>query len=138
MLLQLPHEALSNYLVVDHVAHSKFDASSRPKEKNRTPSSQENEGAKANFPFTHQPARKLPPTISHSCVKLVVVVKMSLIGRFLLIFDNFENVYLFSNPNTSAKTVLKYTRHIPKFKFDITKLNASCLSVIALLIFKLY
>ena len=26
MLLQLPHEAFSNYLVVDHVAHSKFDA----------------------------------------------------------------------------------------------------------------
>ena len=33
MLLQLPHEALSNYLVVDHVAHSKFDASSSPKER---------------------------------------------------------------------------------------------------------
>jgi hypothetical protein len=50
MLLQLPHEALSNYLVVvDYVAHSKFDASiSSPKEKNRTPSGQENEGAKAN------------------------------------------------------------------------------------------
>ena len=30
MLLQLPHEA--NYLVVDHVAHFKFDVSSRPKE----------------------------------------------------------------------------------------------------------
>ena len=25
MLLQLPHEAHSNYLVVDHVAHSKFE-----------------------------------------------------------------------------------------------------------------
>ena len=30
------------------MAHSKFDASSSPKEKNRTPSGQENEGAKAN------------------------------------------------------------------------------------------
>jgi hypothetical protein len=29
-VIQLPHEALSNYLVVDHVAHSKFDASSSP------------------------------------------------------------------------------------------------------------
>ena len=48
MLLQLHQQALSNYLVVDHVAHSKFDASSSPKEKNRTPSVQENEGAKAN------------------------------------------------------------------------------------------
>jgi hypothetical protein len=53
----------------------------------------------------------------------------------LLIFDNFEIVYLFSNPNISAKTVLKYTWHIPKFKLDIIELNASCLSVIALLIF---
>ena len=89
MLLQLLHKALSNYLVVDHVAHSKFDASSSPKEKNRTPSGQENEGAKANHPFTHHSARKLPPKLSHSCIKLVAVVKISLIGRFLLIFDNF-------------------------------------------------
>ena len=95
-------------------------------------------GPRPITPFTHQSARKLPPKISHSCVKLVAVVKISLIGRFLLIFDNFENVYLFSNPNISAKTVLKYTWHIPKFKLDITELNASCFSVIALLIFKLY
>jgi hypothetical protein len=35
----------------------------------------------------------------------LLVVKISLIGRFLLIFDNFENVYLFSIL-ISAKTVL--------------------------------
>ena len=29
-----PHEALSDFFMVDHVAHSKFDASSCPKEKN--------------------------------------------------------------------------------------------------------
>ena len=136
---QLPHEALSNYLVVDHVAHSKFDASSSPwKKKIAHRQVRRTRGPRPITPFTHQSARKLPPKISHSCVKLVAVVKISLIGRFLLIFDNFENVYLFSNPNISAKTVLKYTWHIPKFKLDITELNASCLSVIALLIFKLY
>jgi hypothetical protein len=38
MLLQLSHEALSKYLVVDHVTLSTFDASSfSRKEKNRTP-----------------------------------------------------------------------------------------------------
>ena len=112
----LPHEALSNYLVVDHVAHSKFDASSSPKEKSRTPSGQENEGAKANHPVYSSVGQEIAPEVSHSCVKLVAFVKISLIGRFLLIFDNFENVYLFSNPNISAKTALKYTWHIPKFK----------------------
>jgi hypothetical protein len=46
----LPDEALSNYLIVDHVAYSKFDASNSPKEKNHTPPGQENEGVKANHP----------------------------------------------------------------------------------------
>ena len=44
------HEALSNYLAVDHVAHSKLDASSSPKEKNRTPSGKEYEKVKPNHP----------------------------------------------------------------------------------------
>ena len=92
----------------------------------------------SNLNYTHQSisARKsVPPKISNSCV--ILVVKNSLKSRFLLIFDNFENVYLFSNSNISAKTMLKYTWHIPKFKLDITELNAFCLSVIALLIVKL-
>ena len=45
----------------------------------------------------------------------LLVFKISLIGRFFLIFDNFENVYLFSNPNILAQTMLKnlkYTWHI--------------------------
>ena len=61
MLLQLPEEALSNYLVVDHVAHSKFDASSSPKENNRTPSGQENEGAKANHPVYPSVGQEIAP-----------------------------------------------------------------------------
>ena len=61
MLLQLPHEALSNYVVVHHVAHSKFDASSSPKEKNRTPSGQENEGAKANHPVYSSVSQEIAP-----------------------------------------------------------------------------
>jgi hypothetical protein len=61
MLLQLPHEALSNYVVVHHVAHSKFDASSSPKEKNRTPSGQENEGAKANHPVYSSIGQEIAP-----------------------------------------------------------------------------
>ena len=36
----------------------------------------------------------------------MAVVNISLIGHFLLIFDNFENVYLFSNPNISAKLII--------------------------------
>mgnify|MGYP002803609522 FL=1 len=48
MKLQLPHEALSGYLVVDDVAHPKFDASSSPKEKRRTLLGLEEEGAKTN------------------------------------------------------------------------------------------
>ena len=32
-LLQFPHEFLRDYLMVDHVGHSKYDASSIPKEK---------------------------------------------------------------------------------------------------------
>ena len=47
MPLQLLHEALSDYLVVHDVVISKFDASSSPKEKCRTLSGEENEGAKA-------------------------------------------------------------------------------------------
>ena len=62
MLLQLPHEALSNYLVVDHVAHSKFNASSiAPERKNRTPSGQENEGAKANHPVYSSVGQEIAP-----------------------------------------------------------------------------
>ena len=61
MLLQLPHEALSNYLIVDHVAHSKFDASSSPKEKNRTPSGQDNEGANANHPVYSSVGQEIAP-----------------------------------------------------------------------------
>ena len=40
----------------------------------------------------------------------ICLLETSLIGRFLLIFDNFENVYLFSNPNISAKTHMAYTK----------------------------
>ena len=61
MLLQLPHEALSNYFVVDHVAHSKFDASSSPKEKIHTPSGQENEGAKVNHPVYSSVGQEIAP-----------------------------------------------------------------------------
>ena len=96
-------------------------------------------GPRPITPFKHfLTSILLYETNNYTYDKLVAVVKISLIGRFLLIFHNFENVYLFSNPNISAKTVLKYTWHIPRFKLDITELNASCLNLIALLILKLY
>jgi len=59
MLLQLPHEAPSDYLVVGNVAHSKFDASSSPKEKSRTPSGLE--GAKANHPVYSSVGQEIAP-----------------------------------------------------------------------------
>jgi hypothetical protein len=95
MLLQLPHKALSNYLVVDHVAHSEFDASSSPKEKIAHHQVRRTRGLRWITLFTHQSTstRKLPPHISGSCI---TGCKLVLIGCFLLIFDNFENVYLFS------------------------------------------
>ena len=99
---------LSNYLVVDHVAHSTFGASSSPKGKNRTPSGQDKEGAKANHPVYSSCSRSGNFPRRYRIVALLVV-KISLIDRFFLIFHNFENVYLFSNPNISAKTVLRYT-----------------------------
>jgi hypothetical protein len=69
MLLQLPHDALSNYLVVDHVAHSKFhDASSSPKQKLAHRHVRRTRGPRRITPFTHQSARKLPPKISNCCV----------------------------------------------------------------------
>ena len=106
--IQLPNEALSSYLVVDHVAHSTFGASSSPKGKNRTPSGQDKEGAKANHPVYSSCSRSGNFPRRYRIVALLVV-KISLIDRFFLIFHNFENVYLFSNPNISAKTVLRYT-----------------------------
>jgi hypothetical protein len=73
MLLQLPHDALSNtsnYLVVDHVAHSKFhDASSNsPKQKLAHRHVRRTRGPRRITPFTYQSARKLPPKISNCCV----------------------------------------------------------------------
>ena len=64
MLLQLPHEAVSNFLVVDHVAHSKFDTSSSPKEENRTPSGQAYEGAKANHPVYSSVGQEIAPIVA--------------------------------------------------------------------------
>ena len=80
MLLQLSHEALSNYLVVDHVTLSKFDASSfSRKEKNRTPSGQENEGVNANHPVYPSVSQEIAPRYR---IVALLLVKISLIGIF--------------------------------------------------------
>ena len=42
---------------------------------------------------------------------------------YLKMFENVENVYLFSNPNISAKPMVKYTWHVSQFKLVITELN---------------
>ena len=58
----LLHEALLNYVVADHVENSKFVALSSPKEKHRTPSGQEHEGAKANHPVYSSVGRETAMT----------------------------------------------------------------------------
>ena len=58
--------------------------------------------------------------------------------RFLLIFDISRNVNSILNAVISVNTVLECTCYIPTFKLDMTEYNASYLSVIALLLFKLY
>jgi hypothetical protein len=63
-----------------HVTLSKFDASSfSRKEKNRTPSGQENEGAKANHPVYPSVSQEIAPRYR---IVALLLVKISLIGIF--------------------------------------------------------
>ena len=111
MLLQLPHEALSNFwlLIMWHIPNLMLQVA--PKKKIAHRQVRRTRGPRPITTFTHQSARKLSPKISHyetnnyTYDKLVAVVKISLIGRLLLILANFENVHLYSNPNISEKTV---------------------------------
>jgi hypothetical protein len=87
MLLPLLHEALSNYLVVDHVSHSKFDVSSSPKEKFAHSQVRRTRGPRLNHPVYSSIGQEIAlQDMAKSCV--------------------FEIINLFSNPNISAKTVL--------------------------------
>jgi hypothetical protein len=52
---------LSQIIWSNYVPHSKFGASSSPKEKNPTPSCQENEGAKANHPVYSSVGQEIAP-----------------------------------------------------------------------------
>ena len=56
----------------------------------------------------------------YKTIILTDIVEINLIGRFLLIFDKFQNATVFSKANILATTGWNYTCRISKFKLDIT------------------
>ena len=71
----------------------------------------------------------------HKTIILTYIVEINIIGHFLLIFDKFQNVTVFSKANISAATGWNCTCRISKFKLDIIQLNASYLFIISLVVF---